>query len=100
MNERTGSPSSLLPTHGSKGDAPPARRQEHQKETGVGPMPAEVKEADTRLLLDEHDALRGPSSAHWDVDGEPFGVHIEAWSPERAEAAYLSRFSELTGRQP
>lgn len=66
----------------------------------VGPMPSEVKEADTRLLLDERDALLGPSPARWDVDGEPFGVRIEAWSPERAEAAYLSRFSELTGRRP
>lgn len=66
----------------------------------VGPMPAEVKEADTRLLLDERDALLGPSPARWDVDGEPFGVRIEAWSPERAEAAYLSRFYELTDRRP
>lgn len=52
---------------------------------------------DTLLLLDERDALMKPAPAQWDVDGEPFGITIEAWSPERAEREYLTRFAELTG---
>lgn len=59
-------------------------------------MPVGVKTADTRLLLDERDALLGPPPAEWDVDGAPYGVTIEAWSPAEAKAQYLSRFKELT----
>lgn len=61
-----------------------------------GTMPDGVKTADTRLLLDERDALLGPAPAEWDVDGVPYGVTIEGWSPERAETEYLARFKELT----
>lgn len=60
-------------------------------------IPPAVVYVDTLLLLDERDALMKPAPAQWDVDGEPFGVTIEAWSPERAEREYLTRFAELTG---
>jgi 5'-deoxynucleotidase YfbR-like HD superfamily hydrolase len=55
-----------------------------------------VKEADTRILLDERAALMSATRYAWDVDGlEPLGVAIEAWRPEQAEAAYLDRLIEL-----
>jgi len=63
---------------------------------GISPeMPGEVGAADTRLLLDERAALLGEPPAQWAVEGEPYGVEVEAWSPERAEAEYLARFEEL-----
>ncbi|MDF2694285.1 MAG: hypothetical protein K0S65_2668 [Labilithrix sp.] len=59
-------------------------------------IPAEVKEADTRILINERAALHRTPPREWDVPGEPLeGVTIEAWSPERAEAEYLGRFHEL-----
>lgn len=59
-------------------------------------MPGEVKDADTRILLDERDALMPNVRYAWDIDElQPLGVAIEGWSPERAEAAYLDRLHEL-----
>ncbi len=59
-------------------------------------MPAAVRETDTLLLLDERAALLGEPPAPWAVEGEPLGMEISAWNPERAEAEYLARFEELT----
>lgn len=60
-------------------------------------MPAEVHEADRRILLDERAALLGTPAADWGIPGSPFGVNIPAWSPAEAEAQYLARFAELAG---
>lgn len=61
-------------------------------------LPGEVKEADTRILLDERNALM-PRSERWFVDDEykPLGVKIEGWLPAEAERRYLARLDELTG---
>ncbi|MFF1880240.1 hypothetical protein ACFVVC_02060 [Pseudarthrobacter sp. NPDC058196] len=60
-------------------------------------MPAEVKQADSRMLLDERSALLGEPAGDWEIEGEPFGVDIQAWGPDVAELEYLLRFAELTG---
>lgn len=68
---------------------------------GLDPqMPAEVKAADSRILLDERAALMGDPAGDWQVDGEPFGVRIEAWPPASAREEYLHRFAELAEKKP
>lgn len=53
-------------------------------------MPAEVKEADTRILMDERiQNLTEPPEA-WPTDGEPLGVTLEFLAPERAEELFLA----------
>ncbi len=61
-----------------------------------GSMPGSVKEADNRLLLDEKGHLLDSEPAPWGVPGKPHGIKIGAWSPAKAEAAYIARFEELT----
>lgn len=59
-------------------------------------MPAEIKEADHRILLDERNALMTPSGHPWFVDQkEPLGVPIHAWSPPIAERMFMARLLEL-----
>jgi hypothetical protein len=61
-------------------------------------IPDEVKEADTRILLDEKAALLKPSPGAWTVDGlEPLGIadYIMGWSPGRAEAEYLAALDDF-----
>ena len=61
-------------------------------------MPAEVKDADNRILLTERDALMPPSGHTWGQDGlVPLPVTIHAWPPHVAEARYLDRLISLTG---
>ena len=63
-------------------------------------LPHEVKDADTRILLDERRALMRRGTHRWAVDVmEPLGVQIEGWSPTKAKARYLRRFQELTGAE-
>lgn len=67
---------------------------------GLSPtMPAEVKEADLRILHDERDALMGPPPQPWTSieNVPPMGVRIEGWAPPEAEQRYLVRLKELTG---
>jgi hypothetical protein len=57
-----------------------------------------VKLADTRILLDERNALMSRTQHAWGVDGgkfEPLGVQIDGWSPARAEDEYLIRLQRL-----
>ena len=66
---------------------------------GIGySCPAEVKAADTRILLDERAALMAPAPQSWrSLEGvPPLGVHVEGWSPAVAEERYLARLGELT----
>lgn len=58
-------------------------------------LPTAVKEADSRILLTERDALM-PRHDEWGVDGlEPLPVAITGWSPEEAERRYAARLTEL-----
>lgn len=59
-------------------------------------LPFEVKEADTRILLTERDALMSRTRYSWSQDGmTPLPVVIQEWSPLAAEATYLNRLEEL-----
>lgn len=59
-------------------------------------MPAAVKEADDRILLDERAQNMTPATYEggWPV-AEPLGVQLRFWSPASAEAAFLDMFAEL-----
>lgn len=59
-------------------------------------MPAEVKDADNRILLDERDQLMKSPPRDWGLPGEPLGVHVTGWSPSRAKQEWLARFKRLT----
>ena len=58
-------------------------------------IPAEVKEADTRILLDERAQLHRTPPQEWDIALDPLGVDIAAWSPVEAKSRYLHRFHQL-----
>lgn len=63
-----------------------------------GAMPAAVKEADNRILLDERAALLTVPPADWQQeDLEPLGVEVSGWGPAYAEYQYAERLAELTG---
>lgn len=59
-------------------------------------IPPAVKDADTRILLNERDALLSAPPRPWAVHGAPLNVTIQAWAPARAEREYLNRFVQLT----
>jgi hypothetical protein len=60
-------------------------------------MPAEVKEADNRILVNERDALMAAPPQSWRLEGlHPLPVEVQGWMPKVAEWAYLDRFSDLT----
>jgi hypothetical protein len=64
----------------------------------TGSMPAEVKEADNRILLNERAALLGPRPQAWHRAIEaldPLPVVIRGWSPRTAESEYIARWAEL-----
>lgn len=60
--------------------------------------PAEVSDADNRILLTERTALMREPAGPWGVDHlVPLPVTIECWSPAEAELEWLIRLQELTG---
>jgi hypothetical protein len=61
--------------------------------------PPTVKEADTRILRDERDALKTAPPLPWVVlENVPaLGVPIGGWDPAYAKRRYLDRLTELTG---
>jgi uncharacterized protein len=60
-------------------------------------FPAEVTEADNRILLTERDALMKPPPHPWHQDSlDPLPVTITGWDPLFAEMKYLTRLKELT----
>lgn len=61
------------------------------------PMPAQVKEHDTRIVADEREQIMRPSRLPWSLlEGfPPLGVRISGWSPSRAEAEFMSRYQQL-----
>ena len=60
-------------------------------------VPPEVRDIDTRILLDERAQNMTPTSYDWNIPGEPVGVTIECWDPPTAETEFLARFMELSG---
>lgn len=61
-----------------------------------GLVPAEVVEADERILGDERRALM-PSAHPWSTDRlTPLGVMIAGWEPSRAKFEFLARFDALS----
>ncbi|NNH56880.1 hypothetical protein HLI01_08670 [Rhizobium laguerreae] len=61
-------------------------------------IPAEVHEADNRIIADEIAANLAPMEWQEKYDG-PLGVNIRCWSPEKAEIEFLATFDALTGRK-
>lgn len=60
-------------------------------------MPAEVKEADNRILSDERAQAMAPCIVDWNLPGPPLGVHIGFRSPVEAKHAFLAQFHALWG---
>lgn len=59
-------------------------------------MPEEVHQADARILVNEKNALMGPSPLPWEQDGlEPLAVEIRALSAYQASNSYMARLNEL-----
>lgn len=58
-------------------------------------MPPEVHGADSAIIGNERENMR-PCVAEWYAAGEPLaGVELFYWTPEKAEAAFLSCFREI-----
>lgn len=64
-------------------------------------LPAEVHEADNRILVDERQQNMAPPPAPWSVEEQvaPLGVSLRFWSPIEAEFWFLTEFDHLTGGQ-
>lgn len=65
---------------------------------GVDPViPAEVKEADNRILVNERQALMGPSPLPWAgvEDLEPLPITVTGWPPDRAATIWRWRLGVL-----
>ena len=62
----------------------------------AGDLPAEVHEADDRIILTERDDLM-PRHERWWQDGRiaPLPVDVRGWMPWDAEHEYLNRLTEL-----
>ena len=59
------------------------------------PMPAIVKEIDTRILHDERNQLMTKPPRDWNIPGEPLGIEIDPWAPDRARQTFLREFCAL-----
>ena len=58
-----------------------------------------IKEMDTRILVDEVEAVMGKASMDWHRQfGEPVGIYISAWLPPEAERRFLMEFHWLAGK--
>lgn len=61
-------------------------------------LPAAIKDADHRILIDERAALMPATTHVWDTVGkEPLGVIIDSWTPEFAESAFRDELIALFG---
>jgi uncharacterized protein len=61
--------------------------------------PPVIKDLDCRILRDEQLQNMAPPPAPWDGAGEPLGIGLQFWNPERARAEFLAEFDRLTGMQ-
>lgn len=60
-------------------------------------MPEAIKEADSRILVDERAQNMAPCPVEWNIPSQGLGVTLEFWSPSRAKAEFLMEFERLTG---
>ena len=58
------------------------------------PYPPEVRELDTRILMDERSQAMKPSNNVWGVVADPLGVKLNFWKPDEAYDEYRKRFWE------
>jgi len=63
-----------------------------------GQMPDQVKEHDTRIVVDERAQIMAPSRLPWTaIEGyAPLGVTIRGWDPTTATGMFLDRYRQLT----
>ena len=62
------------------------------------PMPAIIRELDSRILVDERQQAMSDSGNEWGTDHlEPLGVEIEFWTPDEAADAFLREFHNCQG---
>jgi uncharacterized protein len=61
-------------------------------------MPAEVKDADERILADEVCQNMRPMDWHWEHDN-PLGVTLRFWRPKAARDAFMAEFWHLVRRR-
>lgn len=61
--------------------------------------PVEVTVADHRMLATERPQVMAPCARDWANVHEPYSVTLECWPPDKAELAFLSRYSNLITRQ-
>lgn len=61
-------------------------------------MPAEVKDADNRILFDEAAQNMSPKPAKWNFEREPLGIELQYWAPLRAREEFLNCFYGLFDR--
>lgn len=64
-------------------------------------LPAEVHQADNRILVDERQQNMAPPPAPWaDCEQvEPLGVTLQFWTPMMAEIQFLAMFDTLTSNR-
>jgi 5'-deoxynucleotidase YfbR-like HD superfamily hydrolase len=55
---------------------------------------AEIKQYDTRILMDERNALFD-APLTWGTECEPLGVELKHWSPAEAEMAFLAMYHDF-----
>lgn len=55
---------------------------------GRSELPAQVKEADNRILVDEYRLLM-VQSVPWNLPFDPLGVRIRGWSPQTARQEFI-----------
>jgi hypothetical protein len=64
------------------------------------PMPAEVKDADRRVLLAERDVLLGREAFPWDCGNDPHPLcMVVGMRPQEARERFLARFNYLKGQK-
>ena len=64
-----------------------------------GEIPAEVRDADNRILLAERAEFLAPTPDRWtEEDLIPLPVALSGWDPHEAENRYLARLEDLTWR--
>lgn len=57
-------------------------------------IPAEVKAADRAILTDEMRQNMAKPPVRWSTEGEPLGVKLGFWSPNRAHSEFMAAFHE------
>jgi hypothetical protein len=63
----------------------------------IYPFPPIIKEADSRILVDERRQAMSDSDNDWGTDGlEPLGVNLRFWSPEVAASEWFARHCQLS----